>query len=75
MAGPRFGDPGGFGGAFDDPSKGEFQPGDEVGVIDPNAGRFWSKGYNATFTLNSTSTGASFTRSATTSAPSFNPRF
>ena len=39
MAGPRYTNPGGFGGAYDEPAKGEFQPGTEEGVEDPNAGR------------------------------------
>lgn len=35
----RFGQPAGFGGGFTQPTRGEFQPGTEEGVIDPNFGR------------------------------------
>jgi len=34
---PRFGIPPGFEDGFDDPTRGEFQPGTEAGAIDPNA--------------------------------------
>jgi len=35
----RYGQPAGFGGGFSQPTRGEFQPGIEEGVIDPNIGR------------------------------------
>jgi hypothetical protein len=37
---PRYGSPPGFGGGGDEPPGGEFQPGEEPGVVDPNAGRY-----------------------------------
>ena len=39
MTGPRYGNPGGFGGAYDEPTTGEFQPGLEEAPEDPNEGR------------------------------------
>lgn len=36
----RFGQPPGFGGGYTQPTRGEFQPGSETGVVDPNLGRF-----------------------------------
>jgi hypothetical protein len=36
----RYGQPPGFGGGYTQPPYGEFQPGSEDGVIDPNLGRF-----------------------------------
>lgn len=40
MSPGRFGQPPGFGGGYTQPTRGEFQPGTEDGVVDPNFGRF-----------------------------------
>jgi hypothetical protein len=48
MGDPFFGGPSGFdGGAFDEPTRDEFQPAENAGAIDPNEGRFGGKIYNA----------------------------
>lgn len=54
---PRFGQPPGFGGAYTDPLRGEFQPGIEQGVVDPNANKFWAAATTISFTTTRPATG------------------
>ena len=65
---PRYGRPPGFGGAYDGPTRGRFQPGSEVGVVDPNEGRYWSKAVNPAMTTNASTSAASMGTHAARSA-------
>ena len=65
----RYGQPPGFGGGYTQPTRGEFQPGTEVGVIDPNTGRFYTCVSGTAMGAHASATRPSMARHSTGSTP------